>query len=179
MPRYLKYGSASVEIPEFMVGVDKVGHQHLYPSLTKKGHLSVHNGVDAIGLSKLAKGTQIKAVKGTLENYKRKAKRAAKKTAKAHQAVAEANTAQAELATAAHIVKTRGRKALSPDEKQRRADLKAQEKQAKLEEKNKKKFAKIQEKDAKKRIRYAALEAKKAAKTLAPKKTRVRKPKMD
>ena len=72
MPRYLKYGSASVEVPEFMVGVDKVGHQHLYPSLTKKGHLSIHNGVDAIGLSKLAKGTQVKAVKGSLENYKKK-----------------------------------------------------------------------------------------------------------
>ena len=179
MPRYLKYGSASVEIPEFMVGVDKVGHQHLYPSLTKKGHLSVHNGMDAIGLSSLAKGTQIKAVKGTLENYKRKATKAAKKTAKAHQAVAEANTAQAELATAAHIVKTRGRARLTEAEKQRRADLKAQEKQAKLEERNKKKFAKIQEKDAQKKIKYAALEAKKAAKALAPKKTRVPKSKMD
>ena len=76
MPRYLKYGSASVQIPEYMVGVDRVGHQHLYPSLTTKGHLSVHGGVDAIGLSSFAKGTHIKAVKGTLENYKRKANKA-------------------------------------------------------------------------------------------------------
>jgi hypothetical protein len=180
MPRYLKYGTASVQIPEYMVGLDSTGHQHLYPSLTKKGHLSVHGGVDAIELSSLTKGTQIKAVKGTLENYKRKATRAAKKTAKAHTAVAEANTAQAELATAAHIVKTRGRARLTEAEKQRRADLKAQEKQAKIEEKNKKKFAKIQEKDAKKRIKYAAIEAKKAAKA-EPKKKRTynRKPKMD
>jgi len=181
MPRYLKYGSASVQIPEYMVGVDKVGHQHSYPSLTTKGHLSVHGGVDAIGLSSFAKGTHIKAVKGSLENYKRKATRAAKKTVKAHKAVAEANTAQAELATAAHIVKTRGRARLTEAEKQRRADLKAQEKQAKLEEKNKKKYAKLQEKDAKKRIRYAAIEAKKALKAAQPKKTRTykRKPKME
>ena len=129
MPRYLKYGSAKLQVPEYMVGVDKVGHQHLYPSLTTKGHLSVHGGVDAIGLSSFAKGTHIKAVKGTLENYKRKANKAAKKTVKAHKAVAEAKTAQAELATAAHQVKTRGRKALSPEEKQRRAVLKEQEKQ--------------------------------------------------
>jgi hypothetical protein len=160
MPRYLKYGSASVQIPEYMVGLDSTGHQHLYPSLTKKGHLSVHNGMDAIGLSSLAKGTQIKAVKGTLENYKRKATKAAKKTAKAHKAVAEANTAQAELATAVHVVKTRGRARLTEAEKQRRADLKAQEKQAKLEEKNKKKFAKIQEKDAQKKLNMLLLKQK-------------------
>ena len=179
MPRYLKYGTASVQIPEYMVGVDKVGHQHLYPSLTTKGHLSVHGGVDAIGLSSFAKGTHIKAVKGTLENYKRKANKAAKKTVKAHKAVAEAKTAQAELATAVHMVKTRGRKALSPEEKQRRADLKQQERNAKLEERNKKKYAKLQEKDAKKRIKYAAIEAKKALKAAQPKKTRGRKSKMD
>ena len=117
MPRYLKYGSASVQVPEYMVGLDKLGHQHLYPSLTAKGHLSVHNGMDAIGLSPLAKGTQIKAVKGSLENYIKKAKKAAKKTSKARKAVAEANTAQAELATAAHVVKTRGRAKLTEAEK--------------------------------------------------------------
>ena len=168
MPRYLKYGTASVQIPEYMVGVDRVGHQHLYPSLTAKGHLSVHGGVDAIGLSSFAKGTHIKAVKGSLENYKRKANKAAKKTVKAHKAVAEANTAQAELATAAHIVKTRGRARLTEAEKQRRADLKQQERNAKLAEREAKKQAKQAERDAKKALKVAQ-----------PKKTRGRKPKME
>ena len=157
--RYLEYGSAKVQLPEFMVGMDKKGQAHLYPSLTPKGHLSVHGGVDAIGLETKTKGAHVKAIKGTLANYTKKATKAAKKTVKAHAAIAEANTAQAELATAAHEVKTRGRKRLSEEEKQRRANLKEQEKQAKLNERNKKKYLKMQEKDAKKRIKYAAQNA--------------------
>jgi hypothetical protein len=165
--RYLEYGSAKLQLPKYMVGMDKKGQAHLYPSLTPKGHLSVHGGIDAIGLETKTRGAHIKAVKGTLANYTEKVKKVAKKTAKAKTAIAEVNTAQAELAVAAHQVKTRGRKALSPEEKQGREELKAQEKQAKLDEKNKKKYAKMQEKDALKRAKYAE----------KPKKTRTRKPK--
>lgn len=167
--RYLEYGSAKLQLPEFMVGMDKKGQAHLYPSLTPKGHLSVHSGVDAIGLETKKRGAHIKAVKGTLANYTQKVKKVAKKTSKAKTAIAEVNTAQAELAVAAHQVKTRGRKALSPEEKQRRSELKAQEKQAKLDERNKKKYAKMQEKDALKRAKYAEKAAKIPKKKRSPK----------
>jgi hypothetical protein len=171
--RYLEYGSAKLQLPKFMVGMDKKGQAHLYPSLTPKGHLSVHGGVDAIGLETKTRGAHIKAVKGTLANYTEKVKKVAKKTAKAKTAIAEVNTAQAELAVAAHQVKTRGRKALSPEEKQRRADLKAQEKQAKKDAKKAETYAK---KEALKAAKKAERDAKKAA---TPKKTRTPKEKKE
>jgi hypothetical protein len=169
--RYLEYGSAKLQLPKFMVGMDKKGQAHLYPSLTPKGHLSVHGGVDAIGLETKTRGAHIKAVKGTLANYTEKVKKVAKKTAKAKTAIAEVASAQAELAVAAHQVKTRGRKKLTEEEKQRRAELRKQEKKAKKEAE---KQAKKAEKEAEKQAKKAEKQAQKAA---APKKTRTRKPK--
>jgi len=146
---YLKYGSAHLQLPEFMVGIGKDHKKHLYNSTTKTGRLAYHDGVSAVVLDKLPKGNHIKTVKGAIEKYTQKAVKASK-------AIARANTATAELQVAENavrIAKTRGRKPLTQAQKDERALLKANEKAMKKEEKEAKKQTKAIEKEAMKQAK--------------------------
>ena len=79
---YLKYGSAHLQLPEFMVGIGKDHKKHLYNSITKTGRLAYHDGVSAVMLDQLPSGNHIKTVKGAIEKYTQKAVKASKAIAR-------------------------------------------------------------------------------------------------
>ena len=140
---YLEYGSAGLEVPSIMVGFDKRHHEHLYNTLTKKGKLSHHNGIDAVKLGTKTRGNHIKAIKGALVNVVKKEKKVRAKVIKHHATALAVEGAKVELKEAHHELqhKKRGRKALSPEEKAHRAQLRKDKARLDREEKKKNKEA--------------------------------------
>ena len=136
MVNFLKYGSAHLSVPRFMLGTDNKGAPHLYPSLTPKGHLSMHNGVDAVMLTSLRKGNHIKATKGELVKHAEKKEKIAKTNVNAANKIVKA--AKAELKVAQNdlkVAKTRGRKPYTAEQKDQARKLRKQKAKAKRDAK--------------------------------------------
>lgn len=136
MVNYLKYGSAQLSVPRYMIGTDSKGEPHLYPSLTPKGHLSVHNGMDAVMLTSLRKGNHIKATKGELVKHAEKKAKVAKTNVEAAKKVVKAATAELKVAqNDLKVAKTRGRKPYSPEQKDQARKLRNEKAKAKRDAK--------------------------------------------
>ena len=146
--RYLEYGTAGLEVPSVMIGFDKNKHQHLYNTLTKKGSLSHHNGISAVKLGTKSRGNHIRAIKGALVNVVKKERKVRAKSIKNHATALAVQGAQVELAEAVHDlqIKKRGRKALSPEEKAKRVQLRKEKASLKKAENKKIREAKKAEK---------------------------------
>ena len=153
--KYLEYGSASLQVPSLMAGFDSHHHQHLYPTLTKKGFLSHHGKVSAVKLSTRARGNHIKAVKGALVKVEKKQKQVKAKVLKhkasglaVKKAIVEVKQAVAEV----KIKAKRGRKPLSSEEKAEKLRLKKASNDLRKAENKAKREANKAEKLSKKKI---------------------------